>query len=121
MTTRLAVSEHIQVAGELLEESDEDFALGKTLKGSEMLWGAVAHALIAIAQRHGWPDNSHGALKDVARRLTNVPGLPEWLSEFNTAERFHIHFYHGTLTERRIENNRPKVHALVHRLLAELQ
>ena len=29
-----------------LDEADAEFAAGKTMKGSEMLWGAVAHALM---------------------------------------------------------------------------
>ncbi len=83
-----------------LDEANQEFANGKTLKGSEMLWGAVAHALIAVALQGDWTYNSLGALKNVARHLPNVPRHPQWLSEFDTAERFHINFYHGSLTDR---------------------
>ena len=66
-----------------------------------MLWGAAAHALIAVALQNGWLHNSHGALKDVARRLSDILKEPQWLSEFATAERFHINFYHVGLTQKR--------------------
>lgn len=92
MTTTLPLSDHIQIAREFLDESDREFAVEKVLKGSEMLWGAAAHALIAVALQNGWPYNSHGAMKDVARRLPDIPKEPHWLSEFATAERFHINF-----------------------------
>ncbi len=118
MTITLPAEEHIQAAMEFLDEADQEFASGKTLKASEMLWGAVAHALIAVALQQNWPYNSHGALKGVARRLPNVPRRPQWLSEFDTAERFHINFYHGNMTDREITTRRPKVRELVARLLA---
>ena len=118
MTTTLPMPEHIQLAQELLEEADQEFAAGTTLKGSEMLWGAVAHALIAVALQRDWPFNSHGALKNVARRLINVPRHPQWLSESDTAERFHINFYHGHLTELEVNRDLPKARELVVRPLA---
>ena len=117
MTTTLPASEHLMFAQEFLDEADLEFSNGKHLKASEMLWGAVAHALIAVALQHDWHYNSHGSLKAVAGRLNNVPGMPQWLSEFNTAERFHINFYHGHLTTREITRDRPKARQLVSRLL----
>lgn len=82
-----------------------------------MLWGAAAHALIAVALQNGWLHNSHGALKDVARRLSDILKEPQWLSEFATAERFHINFYHGNMTSQAITRNRPKVRRFIVRLL----
>ena len=77
MASTLSASEHAALALEFLEEADMEFSNDKTLKASEMLWGAVAHALIAVALRRDWPYNSHGSLKDVARRLPNVQGMPQ--------------------------------------------
>ena len=82
-----------------------------------MLWGAVAHALIAVALRRDWPCNSHGSLKAVAGRLPNVPNMPQWLSEFNTAEQFHVNFYHCHMSTREMTRDRPKARELVSRLL----
>lgn len=114
----LPLSEHVELAPEFLNEADVEFAGGKTLKGAEMLWGAVAHALIAVALRNSWPYDSHGALKEVAKRLPNVPGASHWLTEFDVMERFHNHFYHGQMTDGRIVSYRPRARLFVNRLLA---
>lgn len=65
-TPTLSLWEHVQLAPVFLDEADAEFDAGKTMKGAEMLWGAVAHSLIAVALRNGWPYNSHGSLKRVA-------------------------------------------------------
>ena len=120
-TPTLSLREHVELAPEFLDEADAEFAAGKTLKGAEMLWGAVAHALIAVALRNGWPYNSHGALKRVAKQLPNVPGVSHWLTEFNVMERFHSHFYHGQRSGGRIARYRPRARLFVARLLAVAQ
>lgn len=117
-TPTLPLQEHVELAPEFLDEADVEFDGGKTLKGAEMLWGAVAHALIAVALRNNWPYNSHGALKRVAKRLPNAPGASHWLTEFDVMERFHNHFYHGQMSHRRIAQYRPRVRRFVARLLA---
>ena len=117
MTATFPLLEHIRLALDFLAQSEARLSAGDNLVGSELLWGAAAHALIAVSLKQGWPYNSHGALKNVARQLLNVPGRPEWLSEFNTAEQFHNHFYHGRLTARQIAADRPKVRQFVDRLL----
>ena len=116
-TPTLSLREHIELALEFLDEADAEFAAGKTMKGAEMLWGAVAHALIAVALRNGWHYDSHGALKRVGKRLPNVSGASHWLTEFDVMERFHNHFYHGQMSERRIAQYRPRARRFVARLL----
>ena len=120
-TPTISVPDHILMAQALLEEADDEFAAGKILKGSEMLWGAVSHALIAVALLQGRPYNSHGALRNVATRLPDVPGRPQGKSEFGRAEEFHINFYHGQLTDGQVEDNQPKVRRFVARLLSTVQ
>ena len=117
-TPTLPLREHIQLAPVFLDEADAEFAVGKTMKGAEMLWGAVAHATVAVVLRNGWPYNSHGASKSVARRLPNVSGESHWLTEFDVMERFHSHFYHGQMTAEKITDYRPRSRRFVSRLLA---
>ena len=88
--------------------------------GPELLWGAVAHALIAVALEYGWHFDSHSALRSVAIRLEANQERPQWRSDFSVAERFHTHFYHGRLTNRELARDRPKVHRFVNRLLSLL-
>ena len=117
-TATLSLPEHAQIALELLDEAEAELAAGKMLKASEMLWGATAHALIAVALRQSSPYNSHGALRNIATQLPHVPGLPGWRHEYNAAEELHVNFYHGQLSENDVPDYRPRVRRFVARLLA---
>ena len=120
MADTFTLPKHMDLAGYFIGRADTHFGAGRTLEGSEALWGAAGHALIAVALHRGWRYDSHGALKNVARRRDNIPGHPHWLSEFNVAELFHVHFCRGRLTERRIASGRPQVRRFVQRLLAQV-
>ena len=117
-TATLPLSEHVAIAQDLLDEAEAEFAASKILKGSEMLWGAAAHALIAVALHRGQPYNSHGALRNVANQLPHVPGQPGWRGEYITAEELHINFYHGQLSDGDVVDYRPRVRRFVARLVA---
>ena len=43
--------EHIQTARHFLEVAEEEFAAGDAIQGSEKMWGAAAHAVMAVAQQ----------------------------------------------------------------------
>ena len=116
-TPTISRGEHILVAQTLLDESDDEFAADKMLKASEVLWGAVAHALIAIALSRGQPYDSHGALRRVASQLPGVPSQVPGKSEFGRAEELHNNFYHGQLTRSDLERIRPLVRIFVERIL----
>ena len=96
--TTLSQPEHEQIALELLDEADVELAAGKAMKASEMLWGAAAHALIALALQMGRAYDSHGAMRDAIRQLPNVPNRPHWLTDLDLADDCHRNFYHGHLT-----------------------
>lgn len=117
-TPTLPILEHARIALDFLQEAEQEFAVGKMAKGAEMVWGAVAHALIAVAIRQRRPYNSHGAMRNVARHLPNVPGQSHWLTEFDVAEECHSHFYHGHLTDEILSDSLKRAHLFVVRLLA---
>lgn len=116
-TPTISPDEHILAAETLLEEFEHEFAAGKLLKASEMLWGSVAHALIAIALKQGRPYDSHGAPRRVASQLPGIPSQVPGKSEFGRAEELHTNFYHGQLTRVELERIRPMVRVFVERLL----
>ena len=113
----LLVEEHAQTARTFLDESDALFDEGDVLQGSEKVWGAAAHAMMAVAQQRGWPYDSHGSLKHAARLLSEESGELSIGDRFAVAEKFHINFYHHRMEEFQIESDRPRVRALVERLL----
>ena len=114
----MQTQEHAQTALEFLEKADTHFAEGDQLQASEKLWGAAAHAVMAVALERGWPHTSHPSLKRAAERLTAEHNDPQIADRFGIAEKYHIDFYHLALTEEEWLADRPKVRDLVARILA---
>ena len=90
----MLTQQHAQTAQEFLTVADDEFASGDMLQGSEKMWGAAAHAVMAVAQQRDWPYGSHGALRVAVRRLAEESGDRALPGGFGTAERFHANFYH---------------------------
>lgn len=109
--------EHKRIALELLDEADVEFTADKMMKGSEMLWGAAAHASIARALQMGRPYDSHGAMRDAVKQLPNISNRPHWLTDFDLADDCHRNFYHGHLTNAQMIRSRQRVRRLVTSLL----
>ena len=109
--------EHIQTAKDFLEVSEREFAAGDVLQGSEKLWGAAAHVVMAAAQQRGWPYGKHGNLKTVAQRLYRETGDSIFREGFSTAEKFHANYYHDFMEDFQMVEDRPVVHEFVSRML----
>ena len=90
----MLVEEHARTAIEFLAVSDTEFAAGDMMQGSEKIWGAASHAVMAVAQQRAWPFRNHSALRIAAKRLSNEYGDDFLLAGFTTAEKFHANFYH---------------------------
>ena len=116
----MVIQEHIQTAQDFLEASDREFAGGDVLQGSEKLWGAASHAVIAVAQQRGWPYGKHQALKSVVRRLYEESGDAFWQAGFLAAEKFHANFYHDFMEDFQVEEDRPLVRHFVARMLEQI-
>ena len=112
--------EHVQTARGLLAASDQRFANGDWLQGSEMMRGAAAHAILALSRLRQWGIGSHPRLCENANRLSLEPGKWHLSTDFESAERFHANFYHGFMADSDIGVERPPVHWLVNRALPEL-
>ena len=97
MTTgEMTVEEHTRTALTFLEQSEREFDAGDVLQGSEKLWGAVAHATIAVGKLRGWPTGSHRNLVEAARGLAREQDDQLLFAQFQVAQVFHWRFYgHG--------------------------
>lgn len=115
----MQTTEHARTAKEFLEASDREFLLGDVLQGAEKLWGAAAHAVIAVAADRGWPHNSHRALKNAANRIANEREDPFIQASFAAAEKFHRHFYHDSMEDWERDADRPLVKEFVRRVLSD--
>lgn len=117
----MLVREHADTAREFLVASDEEFDKDDLVQASEKLWGAAAHAVMAVAQQRGWHYRSHRSLKNAVIRLSREQGDPLIETQFLAAEKFHRNFYHDDMEDYERDADRPLVHDFVARALALLE
>ena len=114
MTT---VQKHAQTAREFLDAAGRGFASGDKLQGSEKLWGAAAHAIMAVALQRGWPCGNHYSIKAAADRIAEESNDSSLVGNFLVAEQFHANFYHDFMEVGDIQRARPFVTGFVDRVL----
>ena len=110
--------EHVQTAQEFLVKSDGYFAEGDVLQGSEKLWGAAAHAVMAVAQQRGWKYGNHYTLRETALRFADELEDERISLGLGVAEKFHANFYHEFMEDSELDMNRPLAKRFVARMLA---
>ena len=111
----MMMQEHINTAREFLDGADREFDAGDALQGSEKLWGAFSHAVVAICQERGWKYGSHRQIIDAAVQLAEEMGIDR--GEVWAARTFHANSYHGFLEDFEVEYGRPVVRSFVERIL----
>lgn len=114
----MLIDEHTRATRQFLEQADAEFASGDNLQGSEKMWGAAAHVVMALAQQRGWQFGSHRALKVAADRLAEEYDDPTISDGFLVAQQFHANFYHDFMEEDDLRRGRESVHRFVSRMLA---
>ena len=112
--------EHRQTAIDFLAASDKEFAAGDVLQGSEKIWGAASHALMAVTMQRDWPNDSHRAMSNAVQNLARETGDDRLTLQYAVAEKFHRNFYRNQLLDYEMDRDRPFVHDFVHRVLALL-
>ena len=109
----MLTGEHSQTAQHFLATSDSEFVAGDILQGSEKLWGAAAHAVMAVDQQRGWRFGDHRALQAAANRLADELREPILANNFSLAEKFHANFYHDFMQDFELDGDREKVRDFV--------
>lgn len=106
---------------EFARRSEEEFdGGGNTMVAAELLWGAVAQAMIAIAEINEWPCHGHGGYFQVARRLEEQhPNMP-WRSDIAAADQLHGHFYNRDLSPGELDSRRSAAQRILHGAIALL-
>ena len=118
----MLVRERAETAREFLITSDAEFDKGDLVQASENLWGAAAHAVIAVAQQRNWScDESHRSLKITVIKLSRERGDPLIEAQFAAAEKFHRNFSQDDMEDYERDADRPLVHDFVARVLALLE
>lgn len=74
--------------------ADDLLARGEPEAACEMLWGAAALAIKAVARRHNWRHDTHALLRNAVDRLVYEHGAPpHLLGQYAMASEFHAGFY----------------------------
>ena len=110
--------EHVRTSQGFLLKAESEFAVGDILQGSEKLWGAATHAIMANAQLRGWSFGSHRAMPTTVEGLPGEHGDDSLLDGFGVAEKCHANFYHDFMEDHELERARRSVPRFVNRLLA---
>ena len=118
MVREMTVEDHLQTARQFLARSRREFAEGDELQGSEKIWGAASHAVMALAMQRGWPISKHSDLKRAVNDLYQETGDQTMKPNFSVAEKFHANYYHGFMDDFQIVGDRPMVEDLVTQMLA---
>ncbi len=113
----MQTTDHSRTCREFLAAADLAFANGNRLKGSEKLWGAASHALIAIAQQRNWPHCNYRALKQATRLLVDETGDMALLAGSAAAEKFRANSCYDFMEDFELKADRPMVNDFVERLL----
>ena len=113
----MTVADHVRTALEFLEHSEREFSNGDELQGSEKLWGAASHSVMAVAMQRGWRFSKHNAKVAAVDRLAQEFGETSLPSDFLLAEQFHANFYHDFMEDDVIERGRQVVGRFIRRIL----
>ena len=76
-----------------LARVDGELTAGELEIACELLWGAAAHAIKAIAQQLGWPHAEHRLLRAAVDRLISDGAPPHLRGQYLMASDFHQGFY----------------------------
>lgn len=114
----MIVQEHKDTARKFLADAEREFAAGENLQASEKMWGAAAHAIMAVAQDKGWPSGRHRALLGAARRIADELDDGDLRAGLSAARLFHSNFYHDHMEEEELEPTAEDVRRFVDKMLA---
>lgn len=111
-----------QLSQTLLQRSDEEFDNeGNTHIAAELLWGAAAQLLRTVIDTDPTLEfTGHDSYRQAAQRVEQLSTEPFDVSDYNAANRLHIHFYQGQLTDKDLKNVRRITKRLIRRLNAYL-
>ncbi len=114
----MTLEEHIETALLFLAQSQQELAAGDMLQGCEKLWGAAAHASMAMCRLRGWPLGDHRSLKLAIEALVDGGADRSLRAGFGMAEKFHANFYHNFMQDYELERDPVVVHEFVEQLLS---
>ena len=118
----LNAAEHAQKALALLAEADAHLERGEYDSVSAKLWGAVEHAIVAVATERGWECEGDGylGLLPIVRRLEEDMGDDRLTRGLSAASIFHNNMRYTFLEDYEIDFFTPHTGEFVSIILASL-
>ena len=108
---------HSVHSGRMLAHAAAMLDAGDRLQASEKIWGAVSHALRAVASNRGWPISVNADARDVARYIAQETGDGE-LTSLGGVESYHYNFYEDTMDIEDIRDGLATAERICGKLLA---
>lgn len=112
------IERHAAVSLRFIDQSQAELDKGDTLQASEKAWGAAAHAVKAAAESRGWNHGTHRLLFDIAARIADETGDPEYFDLFRVASALHQNFYEGWESDYTVQKSIERVKRLVEKMEA---
>ena len=112
------VERHAATSLRFISQSQEELEKEDLLQASEKAWGAAAHAMKAAAESRGWKHGTHRLLFDIAARIADETGDPEFYDIFRVASAMHQNFYEGWESAYTIQKSIERVQRLVEKMEA---
>ena len=94
------LGDHVEFSRRFLEHSREQLTAGDLLQASEKAWGAVSHALKAVAIQRGWNHHAHYLLNYLGEQLAEEFESPDFYTHLAHANEMHRNFYENNRGER---------------------
>jgi hypothetical protein len=105
MATTSDPSKYAAISQRLIAQAEAELQSGDRLQASEKAWGAVAHAVKAVAHQRAWDHNSHDLLYDAARQLADENRWSRWQRRlFREAGFLHTNFYEDWLEDDEVQD-----------------
>ena len=111
-----------QLSQTLLQRSEDELdSGGNTHIAAELLWGAVAQLLRTVIDTDTKLElTGHDSYRDAAERVEELSREPFNALDYNAANRLHVHFYQGQLTDKDLKQCQRITKRLINRLNAYL-
>ena len=106
----------METSRRFITQAEAELRAGDEMQASEKAWGAAAHAIKAVAERHRWRHETHADLFRVVDNIVRLTGDAEIHLLFNNANALHQNIYEGWLSGEHIAQNIERVKRLLTKL-----
>ena len=107
------IESHAVHRDRMLAHAQEMIDKGDRLQASEKIWGAVAHAVKAVAVERGWPYNHHADGGVIVDYIAERAGDAEMAPLFDSIENLHRNFYEDVYSLPRIRQRLERAKRLI--------